>query len=573
MAVVDKSPCPRCRRNGRDSVGDNLHHYDDGGKHCHACGYTELSDDKKAELGLVDDTWEVENVTDLTPEMLKKIESTYGHKGSNYRGVSDSVYEKYNVYLGRNESTNAVERCLYMVTTDGAITGVKTRIHPKQFVSVGQTGKSCDLFGRSVHEKSVSQFVVLTSGEHDALAAYQMINSNNDPKYEPIPVVSSTIGEGGVAQYQANYEWLDRFEKIIIVPDADVAGEQALHKAAKVLPANKLFVLELPTGIKDSNDALLAGFGNEFKNRFWRAKAYTPAGITSSTELEGKMLEYLQVPRITLPPFLHKLEKMLCGGIPLGYIVNLLSGSGSGKSTYVNEMIIHWVMNTNFKVGIVSLEASDGEYGVNLSSAFYGKKLNLVDTVGGRIELFNEPDFVSSRKTLFERPDGTPRFYLVDADIESMQSKIEQLVKQFSCKIVVLDPLQDVLDLIPEDKHGAYMKWQKDLVKREGVTIINVNHARKTSSGQKSNSTGADMSEEDIMGASQIFKSGAINIIFSRNKEADDPLEKNTTYVKVTKARGVGNTGKVGAYYYENEKHKLHDKDDWLRLNGGLGYS
>lgn len=32
-------PCPRCRENGRDSRGDNLGVYSDGGAHCYSCGY------------------------------------------------------------------------------------------------------------------------------------------------------------------------------------------------------------------------------------------------------------------------------------------------------------------------------------------------------------------------------------------------------------------------------------------------------------------------------------------------------------------------------------------------------
>lgn len=33
--------CPRCRDNGKDSRGDNLGVYEDGGKHCFSCGYHE----------------------------------------------------------------------------------------------------------------------------------------------------------------------------------------------------------------------------------------------------------------------------------------------------------------------------------------------------------------------------------------------------------------------------------------------------------------------------------------------------------------------------------------------------
>ena len=40
-SIVSTSPCPECRKAGKDSKGDNLCHYDDGSKTCHACGYWE----------------------------------------------------------------------------------------------------------------------------------------------------------------------------------------------------------------------------------------------------------------------------------------------------------------------------------------------------------------------------------------------------------------------------------------------------------------------------------------------------------------------------------------------------
>jgi hypothetical protein len=39
--VVKTSPCPRCRERGKDSRGDNLVTYDDGGSHCFSCAYHE----------------------------------------------------------------------------------------------------------------------------------------------------------------------------------------------------------------------------------------------------------------------------------------------------------------------------------------------------------------------------------------------------------------------------------------------------------------------------------------------------------------------------------------------------
>ena len=130
--------------------------------------------------------------------------------------------------------------------------------------------------------------------------------------------------------------------------------------------------------------------------------------------------------------------------------------------------------------------------------------------------------------------------------------------------------IQDIFDTLPDDAQGAFMKWQKDIVKREKINIININHARKSSQGQKANSKGADLSEEDMMGHSSIFKSGGVNIILQRNKESEDEVERNTTYAKITKARGVGNTGPAGSFLYVNKEHKIYDKIDYL--NGNPNY-
>jgi hypothetical protein len=90
--------------------------------------------------------------------------------------------------------------------------------------------------------------------------------------------------------------------------------------------------------------------------------------------------------------------------------------------------------------------------------------------------------------------------------------------------------------------------------------------------GQKANSTGADLHEEDFQGSSAIFKSGACNLIFTRDKEAEDEIERNTTKMKASKIRWTGKTGGAGEYYYDNETHTVHDKDDYFNSRGGEFY-
>lgn len=570
--VSYKAACPRCRKKGRDQSGDNLAVYTDGSAHCFSCGYTKPSKEYIRQHGLKyqeydDDEVEEVEVSEkeiISLEEIEKIKEYTNEKGNGYRGIRDDVYATYLVRHKFDEYTGEVVEQFYPATQGYKASGYKVRIHPKTFNKhIGRTGKDCDLFGQWRWKSASGKYVVLCAGEIDAMSAYQIyyddaVRRNSDHK--SIPCVSATIGESGSdKQIKQHYEWLDRFEKIIICYDNDEAGHEAVSKLVKVLPRGKAYIMDLE--LKDTNKYLEQGKQREWIAAFYKAKRYTPEGITASTDLEKKMEEYVSMERITLPPFMAKMQHMLRGGFPVGYIINLLSASGTGKSTIVDAMILHWIMKDDRTVGIVSLEASEGEYGVNLTSAYCGFKLNLLETAAERLEWLRDETNAAVRKELWEREDGNPRFYLVDADIENMQSKVEYLIRGMGCKIIVLDPLQDVFDALDEDQQAKWMKWEKDIVKREKVTIININHSRKSVRGQKALSNGGELNEEDMMGHSSIYKSGGINIVVMRDKEAEDETERNTTYAKITKARGVGNTGPAGCYYYDNKTHTLYDKE------------
>lgn len=483
-----------------------------------------------------------------------------------YRGLTNETLKFFGVLHDVDENREVTKQH-YPITYDYKLSGYKTRVvEGKKFFSEGRTGAECNLFGQ-FRFRSGGKKVLVTGGEIDMLTMYQVLKTESEAKgYDAWPVVSPTIGENCVSQLKANYEFFDSFDQILLGFDNDEAGRKATEEAIEVLPKGKVYLVNWPD--KDPNESLLKGKSRQLINACWQARKHIPAGITGSGSLEEKMREYVSMERLTLPPFMHRMQKMLCGGIPFGYIVNLLAGSGVGKSTVVDAMIIHWIMQNPYKVGIMSLEASEGEYGVNLSSSYCGFKLNLLETAQERLDCLDEPENAAKRQELWFNEDGEERFFILDADIDNLQRKTEYGIISLGWKVIVYDPLQDIFDCLDDDQQKRFMKWQKDIVKRHGVIIININHSRKASSGQKSASRGADLSEEDMMGTSTIFKSGGINIVIGRDKEAEDPIERNTTYAKLTKARGVGNTGPAGSWYYDNPSHTMYDKEDYFRGKG-----
>jgi twinkle protein len=72
------------------------------------------------------------------------------------------------------------------------------------------------------------------------------------------------------------------------------------------------------------------------------------------------------------------------------------------------------------------------------------------------------------------------------------------------------------------------------------------------------------LTEDSIHGSSTIIKSASANILLSRDKYAEDEVERNTTKIVLSKNRLVGLTGPAGELYYENYTHTLHNKEEYF---------
>lgn len=581
LSYPHKTSCPRCKHNGGDHNGDNLHVYglSPEGKHrgakCFACEYV-IPSEGWFETDITEEEYEVMGA-EFNEEIHSKLKSITSVDGKGYRGIRSDITKYFGVLHEFSPENGTVISQYYPCTKEGKLTGYKRRIHPKDFSKpLGETGKDCDMFGQFRFMNSSGKYVLLVGGEVDQLSAFQMLKDYTDSRngeYEPIPVVSSSVGESGAyRQVQKQYDWFNRFDKIVICMDNDGAGKDAAEKVAKVLPKGKAFIMEM--NLKDPNDYLVAGRNKEFISAFYRAKEYTPSGIVGSGSLLEMIRQAATVPKIPLPPFMHEVQELMAGGIPLKVIVNLGSASGTGKSTIVDECVYYWVFNSPHKVGVVSLESDCAQYGTKMLSRHIHKKLDLIKDQQYKIDFLNTQEVEEKSNQLFFNPDGTHRWHLVeerDGGIENLKELVMNLIIACSCKVIILDPLQDILDGLSNEDQAVFMRWLKGMVKSHDVTFILINHVRKSAGGGKQNSEGADIHEEDFAGSSSIFKSAACNLLFTRNKEAENPVERNTTIMKMTKCRWTGNTAPAaGRYYYDNETHTMHDLHEYLRAHPEL---
>jgi archaellum biogenesis ATPase FlaH len=550
--------------------------YDDGSWHCFSCGATKPSEEyieaAKEKTKVRTNIKKKEKPLEIKPgkaaitrEEIEEILQNTSAKGKGYRGITDETYAKVGVRHEFDEETGEVVKQYYPITRGLQAAGYKVRYEPKSFSSVGATGKDCDLFMQRNFQNG-GKYVLIVSGECDAMAAYQMLKDYYNTKggNHEVAVVSGTTGDKSVQQIAAQYKFFDTFDNIIVGYDNDESGNETVPSIVKVLPKGKTRIMKML--YKDANEYLDKDKDSLYVKHFFDATIYVPVGIVASNAISAEMREEMQIPKVPLPPFMHKLQDMMAGGIPLGRIVNLLSASGTGKSTITDEVLYYMLFHSPHRVGVVTLESTCGQYGIKLLSRHISQKIELLEQ-SAALALLDDEMVKKQEYELFNDAEGNPRFYLVDdrdGSVENIQDAIENLVIALNCKVIVLDPLSDIISKLSNEEQDAFMGWQKGMIKSHGITFLNVVHSRKTGRGEKAGSVGADLNEEDAHGSSAIYKSAACNLVFGRNKEAEDPIERNTTTMKATKIRWTGKTGVAGKYYYDNTTHTLYDLDDYF---------
>lgn len=487
-----------------------------------------------------------------------------GYDGMGYRGIKNEYLKKFGHLTVKDENGNVKSRHYPETNTKSKIAGYKCRNHPKDFThgNIGTTGSKNQLSGQAVW-KGYSKYLLIVGGEEDKVAAYQMLEENRAGKgnVAEVHVVSPTTGENSCAkQVGSQYTFCDSYEQIIIGMDNDEAGKKAAEAIAAVLPKEKVKIA-VWSG-KDPNKMLEDKQHAQFARDFYNARPLVASGIAESTGLMDQVREELMRPRIKLPPEWSDVEKAMKGGIRQGSIVNIIGDTSVGKSTLVNRLNYFWMFNAPEKVGIASLEATSGQYTVDMLSLHLEKNLLFIGEGADILSYLDRPNIKALYDDLLTDETGQPRFSILDerdGNIKMLEKQIEKLIHQHGCRIIVIDVLTDILRGTNGDLQEDHMKWQKQIVK-SGVTIINVLHTRKP---QNSDGSWRKASEYDALGSSTFVQSAAYNIVVSRDKMNSDPIQKNLTHIDMPKCRG-GETGEIMQLLYDVETRKQVNYREWL---------
>ena len=533
-------PCVHCGSSDAVALWSN------GRGKCFACN-------KPAFLDQYDDTVvskfkpNTKREYDMSGDSLQDIHN-YDSAGVRDRNLTKTACDEYDMKISY-DSNGTVNAHYYPYTVKGKIVAYKKRTLPKEFRVVGDLKNSkLELFGQSKFQPGGLK-VIITEGELDAIAVQQAMLI----KYKKVYPVVSLPSSSNMKILVTNRDWLRSFKEVILMFDQDDAGEKAVAEAAKIIGWDKTKVASLSAN--DPCDALVAN-PTEIISAVFSARSYTPAAIVRGEAIWEAYVERKSVKSVPYPQCLEGLNNKL-DGMRKGEIVLFTSGTGSGKSTMIKEIILELEDNTDEVIGLVSLEESIG------------------DSAEKFIKMFTPTDpTVEQERKAFERVFGNERLILLDhngaVSDSSLIDQIENLCL-LGCQYIILDHITIAVSEGADGKTGneaidSVMSDLLKIVKKHNVWLGLISHLRKSQG--KSFEEGHLSSIDDIKGSGSIKQISFDIITFSRNLVAEDEDERNTIKLRVLKSRFTGRTGDCGSAYYDTKTNRLRGQEDFLEYTG-----
>lgn len=521
--LLRREPCPVCREMGRDHKGDNLAVYDDGHSYCYGCGtvfptskgsVVERKD--RMSLGLIDSG---EFVPLTKRGITQKTCTFYGYSKSHYNGRPVQVAPYHD--------------------SKGELVAQHIRFPDKKFIWTGDAGKAA-LFGQHLFRDGGKQ-VVVTEGEIDCLTVAQLWECK-------WPVVSIPSGAQHAKKALAqNLEWLEKFDKVILLFDNDEPGRKAAHEAALVLSPGKAYIATTP--LKDANEMLLADRTKELIDSIWSARVFRPDGIVNGNEL-WETFKKAPTPGYDIP--YPKLQQMTMG-LRKGELWLFTAGSGIGKSTVVNELGYHLFKEHGLTLGVMALE----ETVKRASERYVSIALNCP------IHLDRSRVTEDQLKEAFDSTVGSGRFWFYDhfgsSEVANILAKIRYMIVALNIDFLILDHISIVVSGLEENEESErktidrLMTSLRSLVAETGVGVLAVVHLKRPDKG-KSYNEGRQVSLSDLRGSASLEQLSDMVIALERDQQGE---ESNISHVKILKNRPVGLTGRADDLSYSHETGRL----------------
>ncbi len=517
--IVGDEPCPKCRERGGDKTGNHLINFDDGGKHCNRCGYNEKPETGRA-TGFRRVERKVKPIEDIESLPIKPLAD---------RGINKETCEIYGIKTEYDEITGNAKAYYYPISVNGKITAYKKRLLPKQFSIEGEPLKGLKVEFIGQHVASQAKRILVTEGQDDMLAAYQML-----AKYKQ-PVVSLPHG-ANIKAFKDNEKFLSKYEEVVFCPDQDDAGQEMVKELVKLYPDIKIMDIDE----KDPNDMLLKSKERAFVNAFYKAKEFKPDGFVT---VEDVYEEATRMPEWGRPWCWDSLTRLTYGRRD-GEGAYFGSGVKMGKSEAVNQIVHYDITVLKQKVAVFKLEEKPSMTVRKIAGKIAHKQFHIPDADFTQDELIEAVNSIDDMVILYDSYGST--------EWDDIKLAIRHAVVVDGVKTVIIDPLTRLTTGMSPTEANTELERIADeiskLAKDLGFFYIFFCHLKAPQVG-KPHEEGGKVHSNQFTGSRAMMRACYYMVGIERDKTAEDEIERNTSQFVLLEDRAFGNSGRFDVFY------------------------
>lgn len=546
-----KGACPHhgTNTNGSDSYCFNT---EKGQGFCNSCGLSTWTDEhgrlwgrpnKQKKAVLIEGDYDVAEEEEYMVEDNPNL-PTGEYEYVESRGIKKDIKEFFDIrtyrqveWKAQNPKTKQWESGVsdeeHAIYPNGAVKIRRLDLPKDHFAHFAARGTLDCFFGQNLFPANCSRKLTIVEGDHyDTPSAYQMLRNSKFIN----PVVSVPSAKPSGRFWENTRKYLESFDELILSVDNDEAGSNISDVMFDLFPG-KVYVVN-HGDLKDASDFLQAGRQSDYSSAWWAKKKYSPAGFTAGVDSWLQALD--EESPYTYTPTPIEGFNQVGRGIVKGGITVLKAPPGSGKSSLLRYLQYDQTVNHKCRVAVLMMEEVKSITGRAMATQALGK--NVMTKEDAEWNGVSEDEVKEALKSIVE-DDRFVSFEINPQDpITDTLEKCKQAVLFYGVDYIYIDHLQRLAYLAGTDSATANLTQLgvnlTEFSKRKNIGIVAISHVNE---------------DGHTKYAKAIEEEAIVLIELSRDKEADDFDERNTSYLTVSKNRPFGTTGPAGSLTYDPE--------------------
>ena len=149
-------------------------------------------------------------------------------------------------------------------------------------------------------------------------------------------------------------------------------------------------------------------------------------------------------------------------------------------------------------------------------------------------------------------------------DIDEIFSKIRFMIIGCDCKLIIVDHLHMLVSATTEGDErrtiDSIMTRLRSIVEETGAGMVLVSHLRRVE-GNRGHENGVTVGLNHLRGSQSIAQLSDCVIALERNQQSEDPIDSQTTHMRVLKSRYTGDVGMATHLLYDQDTGRLKELD------------